>query len=61
MFAVTGGYLNHVPVKEVKEYEEKLYALLENKYPHFLERVESGYWDDEDIDELKKALDELKR
>ena len=61
VFAVTGGYLNHVPVKEVKEYEGKLYALLENKYPHFLERVESGYWDDDDIDELKKALDELKR
>ena len=38
-----------------------VYELLENKYSSFLERVESGLWEDEDIEELKKALSELKR
>ena len=61
VYAVTGGYLNDIPVKKVKEYERSLYELLENKYTHFLERVEAGSWEQEDIDELHKALDEMKR
>ncbi len=61
VYAVINGYLNDTPVKEVKNYETKLYELLENKYNGFLERVEAGYWDQEDIEELKKALCQLKR
>ena len=61
VYAVINGYLNDIEVKKVKEYEEKLYELLENKYDGFLTRVESGSWEDNDIDELKKALSELKR
>ncbi len=61
VYAVINGYLNDVPVKEVKKYEQGLYELLENKYSDFLSRVESGSWDDEDIDRLKTALSELKR
>jgi F-type H+-transporting ATPase subunit alpha len=61
VYAVVNGYLNSVPVKQVKEYERTLYELLESKYHDFLLRVESGSWDEKDIEELKAALGELKR
>ena len=61
VYAVINGYLNDTPVKKVKEYEQSLYELLERKYGNFLERVESGHWDDCDIEELKAALEEMKR
>ena len=61
VYAVINGYLNETPVKKVKEYEKALYELLENKYGDLLVRIESGSWNDEDIEELKKALGEMKR
>ena len=61
VYAVINGYLNDTPINMVKEYESSLYELLENKYSGFLARVESGSWDDNDIEELKTALEELKR
>ena len=61
VYAVINGYLNDVEVKKVKEYEKNLFELLENKYSDFLGRVESGSWSDEDIEELKKALSQMKR
>ena len=61
VYAVINGYLNSVPVKGVKEYERSLYELLENKYSDLLTRIEGGSWDDTDIEELRSALDELKR
>lgn len=61
VYAVTKGYLNDTPVNKVKDYEQKLYDKLEAEYNGFLERIEQGYFDDEDIEELKKALSEMKR
>ncbi len=61
VYAVINGYLQDIPVSAVKEYERTLYELLESRYASFLTRVESGFWDDEDIAELKKALREIKR
>ena len=61
VYAVINGYLQDIPVSAVKEYERTLYELLESRYASFLTRVESGFWDDEDITELKKALREMKR
>ena len=61
VYAVINGYLNDIPVSAVKEYERTLYELLESRYASFLTRVESGFWDDEDIAELKKALRDMKR
>ena len=60
VYAVINGYLNSTPVKEVKEYENRLYSLLENKYSSFLERVEGGSWDEQDIEQLKAALSEMR-
>ena len=61
VYAVINGFLNDTPVKEVKSYEKRLYELLENKYSELLERVEAGAWGEEEVDELTKALAEMKR
>ncbi len=61
VYGVINGYLNDVPVAAVKEYEQRLYELLENKYESFLVRIESNFWEDEDVNQLKQALSELKR
>ena len=61
VYAVINGYLNDVAVKLVKDYEAKLYELLESKYNDFLVRVEQGAWEAEDIEELKTALEEMKK
>ncbi len=60
VYAVTKGYLNDVPIKGVKEYEARLFELLENKYSSLLERFEANFCEDEDIETLKAALDEMK-
>ena len=61
VYAVINGYLNEVPVKSVPEYEQKLFMHMENKYSELLARFEAGYFDDADVETLKKALGELKR
>ncbi len=61
VFAVTKGFLNSTPVEKVPQYEEKLYDLLEAKYSGWLERVESGKWGDDEINELKAALAEMNK
>ena len=61
VYAVINGYLNGTAVKDVKKYEARLYELLENKYSDLLQRVEAGSWDDNDIEQLKTALGEMKR
>ena len=60
VYAVINGYLNDTPVKKVKEYEQSLYELLENKYSNFLASVEAGNWSDSDIELLKSALREMR-
>ncbi|MBQ5777862.1 MAG: F0F1 ATP synthase subunit alpha, partial [Oscillospiraceae bacterium] len=61
VYAVINGYLNETPVNKVKEYEARLFELLENKYSDFLESVEGGSWEDKDIEALKSALADMKR
>ena len=61
VYAVINGYLDSVPVNKVKEYEQDLYDKLENSYGELLCRIEEGYWDDSDIEQMKKALGELQR
>jgi len=61
VYAVINGYLDKVAVDKVKEYEANLFEKLENKYQDFLKRIEEGYWEDSDIETLKKALNEMHR
>ena len=56
VYAVINGYLNHVPVKSVADYEARLFEHLENKYEALLVRFETGYFDDTDVETLKEAL-----
>ena len=59
VYAVTKGYLNGVEVKKVHEYEKNLFAKLENEYGKWLERIESGSFNEQDENELKSILAEL--
>ncbi len=59
VYAAVKGYLDSTPVKKVKDYEARLFAVLENKYGEWLSRVEGGAWDTEDEENLKSILKEL--
>ena len=61
VYAVINGYLNSTPVEKVADYEQKLFAYLENKYNALLVRFESGYYDAEDVETLKEALTSFAR
>ena len=60
VYAVINGYLDNVDVKNVHEYEKNLFAKLENSYTGWLNRIENGYFDESDVDELKSILQEMK-
>ena len=59
VYAVINGYLDSVAVSDVKKYEERLYSKLNNEYQSWLSRIESGSFEDTDIEELKKILTEV--
>ena len=59
IYAVINGYLDKIPVSKVKEYEKRLYELLNRKYSDLLSRFESGYYEECDIEQMKNALNEL--
>lgn len=61
VYAVINGYLDNIEVSKVHEYEKDLFEVLENKYSDLLVRFEEGYYEDEDVEMLKKALIELER
>jgi F-type H+-transporting ATPase subunit alpha len=61
VYAVINGYLNGVAVRDVHNFEVRLFEHLENKYQDLLVRFESGYFDPEDVETLKTALLELTR
>ena len=61
IYAVINGYLNNVPLSEVKNYEKDLYALLNAEHKDWLIRIKGGSWDKDDENELKSALEKLNR
>ncbi len=60
VYAVIHGYLDHVPVTGVHEYEVALYDKLHAEHQPLLDRLEQGYFDDQDVEELEAALKEMK-
>ena len=60
VYAVINGYLDNVKVKDIRDYENKLYEKLESEYTNLLTRFEEGYYEDEDVATLNKALQEMK-
>ncbi|MBQ6830569.1 MAG: F0F1 ATP synthase subunit alpha [Clostridia bacterium] len=61
VYAVINGYLDRVAVKDVHDYEQQLFELLNNKYGDLMTRFEQGYFDDSDVETLKSALNEMQR
>ncbi len=59
VFAVVRGYLDAVAVDRVREYEQQLFAKLENEYGDWLQRIESGSFDEEDEAVLRTVLTEM--
>lgn len=59
VYAVIKGYLNDVAVKDVREYEARLFAKLQNERGAWLDRIEAGYYDESDEEELKAILAEM--
>lgn len=60
IYAVTQGYLDDIPVEKVGEFEKKLYEVLTLNYKQLAQRIEDNYFDDTDIEMLKKAIKEAK-
>lgn len=59
IYAVIHGYLDPVAVEDVKTYEAVLFKLLERNHSDLLGRFEQGFYEKEDEENLKKALDEM--
>ncbi len=59
VYAVINGFLDNVAVKDVHEYEKRLFAKLENEKGNWLSRIESGYYEKEDEEELRSVLSEM--
>lgn len=61
IYAVIHGYLDSVEVNKVKDYEEELYSKLEAEQQDLLNRLEAGFYEQCDIDEIEATLKEMKR
>ena len=59
VYAAIKGYLDTVPVSKVHEYEKNLFLKLENEKGEWLKRIEAGYYDEADEEELKAVLSEM--
>jgi len=61
IYAGTKGYLDDIPVKSVRKFEDELYPFIETKYPEIFDNIRSKKKIDEETEEkLKKALEEFK-
>ena len=59
VYAAIKGYLDSVPVSKVHEYEKNLFLMLENEKGEWLKRIEAGYYDEADEEDLKAVLSEM--
>ena len=61
IYAGTRGYLDDIPVKAIRKFEEELYPFIETKYPQIFENIRTKKQIDAETEELlKKALEEFK-
>lgn len=60
LYAVTNGYLNDVPVDEVKDWEKRFHQFIKNQ-PVIKEIVEKKELNKEVEESLKQAIDEFKK
>ena len=60
VYAVINGYLDSVDVNKIKDYEYRLYEMLDHENEAWLKRIESGSWEKEDVEELKQILAKMR-
>ena len=60
VYAVINGYLNDTPVDKVADYEKRLYEKLETNHAEWLQRIDDNFFEEEDIQELKSVLAEMR-
>jgi len=61
VFAGTGGFLDDLPVEDVRRFESELYSFMENAHPSILPTIrEKKVLDDNLRNEIKNALTEFK-
>jgi F-type H+-transporting ATPase subunit alpha len=62
IFAATNGYLDDVPVDQVRKYEDDLYRFLDNRHPSILSNIaEKKVIDDAAKAQLEDALKEFNK
>ncbi|HHW07083.1 MAG TPA: F0F1 ATP synthase subunit alpha [Clostridia bacterium] len=62
IFAATNGYLDDIPVEQVRPFEKEFLPYLRNSHPEILRDIrESGKLSDETIAALKGAIEEFKQ
>lgn len=62
IFSGVNGFLDNVPVKKIREFEQNLLGFIKEKYPHIREEiVTKKKIDDEFGDKLKKIISEFKK
>ena len=61
IYAVVNGFLNNVAVSEIRDWEEAYYRHLESGYTPLLERIEHGFYEDEDVAALRESLQTMQR
>ncbi|MBQ8135812.1 MAG: F0F1 ATP synthase subunit alpha, partial [Clostridia bacterium] len=61
IYAVVNGFLNNVAVSEIHDWEQAYYRHLESSYTPLLERIENGFYEDEDVAALRESLQTMQR
>ncbi len=61
IYAVVNGYLNDIPVDKVRDYEKRLYDKMLTQHSKWISRIQEGYFEDSDVEELKQVLDSMRR
>ena len=61
IFMGTNGYLDDIPVSEIKRFEKEVLEYIEVKYNHILEAIKKEkQLSDSTVENLKKAAEEFK-
>ena len=61
IYAGTKGYLDDLPVRSIRKFEDEIYPFIETKYPQIFENIRTKKQIDAQTEELlKKTLEEFK-
>ena len=61
IYAVVTGHLDKIAVKDIKEFEARLYDKMQTEHKELMTRIEQNLWEPKDEDELKSAIEEMLR